>query len=299
MQGVGELFGQSVDQVLRRPRGILPPLLVDVAVLIMGTLLFVAIAGVELLFPQGYRLPNFPVAVPHALPTVGDVMGPEPASNFEGAPIVAAATLILLLVPILAYAEAGFLGVLRALYVRPPDEEQALREGLHVDAWARLRRAFRDSGAAHFRTFAVLRSIQALLALAAIAIPRVVPLFTNYGLGVLAVDVLLIWAPYAAIESGRGAMAAIRESVQLVSDHLATTLVALLFGFLVTGAVGLLASPLVRALGPFPVPFLMSALYLPLGTVLSLFLYRVYLSFQPSESAPESVPAPTATPAGY
>lgn len=299
MHGVGELFGGSVDQVLRRPRGILPPFLVDVAAMALGTLLFLSIAGVQLLFPQGYRLPDFPVAVPHALPTVGDVMGPEPATNFEGAAILAAALLILLLVPLLAYAEAGFLGMLRQVYLRPPDEALAMAEGRHVDSWSRIRESFLASGRRHFGTFAVLRAIQALLALAAIAIPRIVPFFTNYGLGVLAIDVLLLWAPYAAIETRRGPVAAIRESVQLVSDHLATTLVALLFGFLVTGGIGLLANPLVRVLGPFPVPFLMSAIYLPLGTILALFLYKVYLSFYPSEDLPESVPAPAAAPAGY
>ena len=41
-----------------------------------STILFVAIAGVSLLFPQGYRLPDLAVAVPHALPTVGDILGP-------------------------------------------------------------------------------------------------------------------------------------------------------------------------------------------------------------------------------
>ena len=297
MHGVGELFGQSVDQVLRRPRGVVPPFLVDVAVMGLGTLLFLSIAGVELLFPQGYRLPDFPVAVPHALPTVGDVIGPEPARNFEGAAILAAALLILLLVPLLAYAEAGFLGMLRAVYLRPPEDPHA--EGRHVDSWSRIREAFVVSGRRHFSTFAVLRAIQALLALAAIAIPRVLPFFANYGLGVLAVDVLLLWAPYAAIETRRGPVAAVRESVQLVSDHLATTLVALLFGFLVTGGIGLLANPMVRLLGPFPVPFLLSAIYLPLGTILSLFLYKVYLSFYPSENLPESAPAPVAAPTGY
>ena len=290
MEGVGELFGQSVDAVLRRPRAVLPPFLVDVAALALGTLLFLGIAGVQLLFPQGYRLPDFPVAVPHALPTVGDVMGPEPAlHNFGREVVVAAALLVLLLVPFLAFAEAGFLGVLRAVYLKPVDP---LEEGRHVDAWSRIQEAFLETGRRHFGTFAKLRAIQALIALAAMVIPRVVPVFTNYGLGVLVVEVLLLWAPYAAIETGRGAMQAVRESVQLVADHLATTLVALLFGFLVTGAVGLLAGPLVRLLGPYPVPFLLSALYLPLGVILSLFLYKVYRSFRPEESAPESAPAP-------
>lgn len=295
MEGVGELFGQSVDAVLRKPRAVVPPLLVDVAILAVGTLLFLAIAGVQLLFPQGYRLPDFPVAVPHALPTVGDVMGPTPASDFAGRDVLlASAVLILLLVPVLAFAEAGFLGVLRAVYLEPTDP---LEEGRHADAWSRIREAFVTTGVRHFGTFLVLRVIQALLAFAALVVPRVIPGFPNYGLGVLVVDVLLLWAPYAAIETGRGAMAAIRESVQLVADHLATTLVALLFGFLITGAVGLLAAPLTRLLGPYPVPFLLSALYLPLGVMLSLFLYKVYRSFRPAERAPESTPAPVTAPA--
>lgn len=292
---MGELFGQSVDAVLRRPRGIIPPFLVDVAVLVLGTILFLSIAKVTLLFPQGYRLPNFPVAVPHALPTVGDVIGPTPElHNFGPEVILAAAALILILLPVLAFAEAGFLGVLRAVYIKPIDE---IVEGRHADAWSRIRESFLASGRAHYGTFLALRSIQALLALAALAIPLFVPFFTNYGLGVLAVDVLLLWAPYAAVETRRGAVASIRESIQLVSDHLATTLVALLFGFLVTGGVSLLARPATDLLGPYA-PLALSVAYLPLGTILSLFLYKVYLSFRPDEPAPETVPAPAAATAG-
>lgn len=293
MEGVGELFGQSVDAVLRRPRAIIPPFLVDIGVLILGTFLFLTIAGVTLLFPQGYRLPNFPVAVPHALPTVGDVMGPTPALHVFGQEvIVAAAVLVLLLVPALSFAEAGFLGVLRAVYLRPADP---LEEGRHPDAWARVREAFFTTGRRHFKPFVALRGIQALLSLAAIATPLLLPRFSNYGLGVLAIDVLLLWAPYAILESRRGAASAIRESVQITSDHLATTLVALLFGFLVTGALSLVGGPMVRYVGAYA-PFLMSAIYLPFGTILALFLYKVYLSFRPAEVVPESVPAPvTAT----
>src|SRR5690349_9903236 len=111
MEGVGELFGRSVDAVLHRPRAVLVPLFVDLVYLLLGTALFVSIASVELLFPQGYRLPLFPVAVPHALPTVGDVMGPTPALHDLGRPVlVAALLLIVIAIPILAYAEAGFLG---------------------------------------------------------------------------------------------------------------------------------------------------------------------------------------------
>src|SRR5688572_25919081 len=121
MEGVGELFGRSVDAVLRRPRTALAPLAVDVAWLLLGTALFAAF-GLALLFPQGYRLPNFPVAVPHALPTVGDVLGPTPDIHTLGTrAVVAASILVLLGIPLLAYAEAGFLGVLRAVYLAPHD----------------------------------------------------------------------------------------------------------------------------------------------------------------------------------
>lgn len=295
MQGVGELFGKSVDSVLRRPRGAAVPLLVDVAVLLFGTLLFLSLAGVTLLFPQGYRLPNFPVAVPHALPTVGDVMGPQPNIHAAGtSALVAAAVFIVVLIPILAFAEAGFLGVLRTLYLTPHDP---LAEGRHPDAWSRIRGAFVAYGRRHAGAFLVLRGVQALLALAALALPILLPRFGNYGLGVLAVDVLLLFAPYALVESQRGVIAAIRESIQLVSDHLATTLVALLFGFLLTGGVGYLADKAAPFLG-IATPFVFALVYAPLGTLLALFLYRVYLSFYPQESAPESVPAPVAAPAG-
>lgn len=291
MEGVGELFGRSVDAVLRRPRAMLVPLLIDVGVLLLGTALFLSLAGRAFLFPQGYRLPNFPVAVPHALPTVGDVMGPEPA--ITGTPaILAASFFILLLIPLLAYAEAGFLGVLRALYISPADP---LAEGRHPDAWSRVRESFGRSARAYGGTFLWLRAIQAVLAWAALALPILLPRFGNYGLGVLAVDVLLIYAPYAAVETRRGAFAAIRESVQLVSDHLATTLVALLFGFLLTGGISLLVAPIDSVLRG-ATPFVMALLYAPVGTLLALFLYRVYLSFRP-ESLPESAPAPNAVPA--
>lgn len=295
MQGVGELFGQSVDAVLRRPRTVLVPFLIDVSMLALGTVLFVAIAGVSLLFPQGYRLPNFPVAVPHALPTVGDIMGPEPGFHEFALPVTYAAMgLVVFGVPLLAYAEAGFLGVLKAVYLEPIDP---VREGRHPDAWSRISEAFHQTARRCFRVFFWLRSIQAGLAIVALLLPRVVPALGNYGLGVLAIDVLLLYAPYAAIERGRGFRASVRESVQLVSDHLATTLVALLFGFLLTGGMALVVGPIVRFLGP-AAPFVAALLYAPVGTTLSLFLYRVYRGFYPSETLPEAAPAPVATPVG-
>lgn len=288
---VGESFGRSVDSVLRRPRTAVVPLAVDVVWLVGGTILFLSLAGVRLLFPQGYRLPNFPVAVPHALPTVGDVMGPTPDIHAVGlgAPI-AAALLILLGIPILAFAEAGFLGVLRAVYLTEHDE---ILEGRHADAWSRIRESFARAGRRHFRAFLVLRVIQAALALAALGFPLVAPQLPNYGLGVLAVEVMLLFAPYAAVETGKGAVAAIRESVQLVSDHLATTLVALLFGFLLTGGIGYLAAKATPFLGP-ATPFVAAVVYAPVGTLLALFLYRVYLGFYPQENLPEPTPAPHA-----
>jgi hypothetical protein len=294
VEGVGELFGRSVDAVLHRPRAVLVPLLIDLGYLLLGTLLFATVAHVELLFPQGYRLPSFPVAVPHALPTVGDVMGPTPsiAGRLE---VVAAVALILASIPLLAYAEAGFLGVLKWVYLT---EHDVIEEGRHPDAWSRVREAFGTTARRHGRTFLVLRGVQAVLAVASLALPLLLPRFGNYGLGVLAVDVLLLYAPYAVIESGKGARSAIRESVQLVSDHLATTLVALLFGFLLTGGVGLLAAPIVGAAGPIYGPFLMSVVYAPVGTALALFLYNVYRSFQPRDLAPEAAPAAVTVPAG-
>lgn len=289
MHGVGELFGRSVDAVLRRPRTALVPLLVDVLWLLVGTTLFVTLAAIALLFPQGYRLPNFPVAVPHALPTVGDVMGPNPSIHSVGSEaMLAAGALILLGIPLLAYAEAGFLGVLRAVYLT---EHDPIDEGRHADAWSRIREAFARSARQHFRTFVWLRTVQAALALVALGLPVFVPAFPNYGFGVLAVDVLMIYAPYAAVEAKRGPVAAVRESVQLVSDHLATTLVALLFGFLLTGGIGYLAAMSVPYLGVYA-PFVAALVYAPVGTTLALFLYRVYLGFYPESTAPESVPAP-------
>jgi hypothetical protein len=294
MEGVGELFGRSADAVLRRPRAALAPFTIDALTLLFGTFLFLSFAGIRLLFPQGYRLPRLPVAVPHALPTVGDVMGPTPAIEAFGNPaVVAAALLILILLPTLAYAEAGFLGVLRAVYLKPRDP---LEEGRHPDAWSAIREAFTTTGRAHFRTFLVLRAIQSLLALAALFAHVLPAPLRNYDIGVFAVDVLLLYAPYAAIESGRGPFAAVRESVQLVSDYLATTLVALMFGLLVTGGVSILVAPLVSLLGVWA-PFVVAAVYAPIGTVLALFLYHVYLGFYPKETLPESLASSSAAPA--
>lgn len=294
MEGVGDKFGRSVDAVLRRPRAVLVPFLVDGVYLLLGTVLFAAIAGYRLLFPQGYRLPSFPVAVPHALPTVGDVMGPTPELHDLGThTIVAASALILLSIPLLAYAEAGFLGVLKAVYLKPEDP---IETGMHPDAWSRIREAFQTTGRRHFRTFLALRLVQATLAFAALLIPLALPRIGNYGLAVLVVDILLLYAPYAAVETGRGAFSAARESIQLVSDHLATTLVALLFGFLLTGGMAILVAPLERALGAYS-PFVASVVYAPVGTALALFLYRVYLGFYPAEVLPGAAPAPAASPA--
>lgn len=296
MEGVGDKFGRSVDAVLRRPRAVLVPFLVDVVYLLLGTGLFAALAGMRLFFPQGYRLPQFPVAIPHALPTVGDVMGPTPAPDFHAARaiLVAAALLILLSIPLLAYAEAGFLGVLKAVYLTPEDP---LETGRHPDAWSRIRGAFQESARRHLRTFLVLRLVQATLAFAALLMPLFLPGAGSYGLAVLAVDILLLYAPYAAVETGRGPLAAIRESIQLVSDHLATTLVALLFGFLLTGGMAILVERPLDPLGAWG-PFVASALYVPVGTALSLFLYHVYLGFYPQEALPGAAPAPAAAPAG-
>lgn len=289
MDGVGELFGSSVDEILRRPRVALVPFMIDVAMLVAGTAIFLSVAGIEVQFPQGYRLPNLPVAVPHALPTVGDIMGPTPALGQVGREVAAAAVvLILVAIPALAFAEAGFLGVLKAVFIEPHD---TILEGRQPDAWARIREAFVTTGRRHFATFAALRLVQAALAVAALFMPILLPRFGNYGLGVLAVDVLLIFAPYAAIENRLGPIAAARESVQHVSDFLATTLVALLFGFLLTGGMAILVAPLVPVLGAQYAPFVAAALYAPVGTMLSLFLYHVYLSVSPREALPESVPA--------
>ena len=294
MNGIGEQFGRSVDAVLRRPRGALVPLLVDAVVLLVGTALFLSLSGFLIQFPQGYRLPNFPVAVPHALPTVGDILGPTPALHeLPRQVIVAALILIALAIPLLAFAEAGFLGVLRAIYLKPIDP---IQEGRHADAWSRIRESFVATGRKHFGAFLLLRSIQAALAVAALFLPILLPRFGNYGLGVLAVDVLLLWAPYAVIEHEGNPVRAIRESVALVADHLATTLVALLFGFLLTGGMAILVSPLSAYL-PEWAPFVAAVLYAPVGTALSLFLYRVYLGFYPEESLPESAPVPTTVPA--
>jgi hypothetical protein len=294
VEGVGELFGQAFDAVVRRPRAILVPFLVDALVLVLGTTLFYSLGHVTLLFPQGYRLPNLPVAVPHALPGVGDVIEPTPSLHTLGRDVVvAAAAFIIVLIPIIAFAEAGFLGVLRAVYLAPTD---VLEEGRHADAWSRIRDAFLASARAHGSTFLALRVVQAVLALAALILPIFLPALGSYDLGVLVVDVLLLYAPYAIVESKRGAIRAMRESVQLVSDHLATTLVALLFGFLLTGGMSILLTPLVRVFGPWG-PLVASALYAPVGTVLSLYLYKVYLSFYPRDLTPEAAPAPTAAPA--
>lgn len=294
MNGVGEHFGRSVDAVLRRPRAALVPLLTDATVLFLGTALFVSIARISIQFPQGYRLPNLPVAVPHALPTVGDVIGPTPALHaFPREVVIAAVLLITLAIPVLAFAEGGFLGVLRAVYLRPIDP---VEEGRHPDAWSRIRESFVRAGRKHFVAFLVTRTIQAALAIAALFLPLVLPQYGNYGLGVLAVDVLLLWAPYAIVEHERGALRAIRESVQLVADHLAVTLVALLFGFLLTGGMAMLLSPLAAVL-PQYAPFVGAIVYAPVGTTLSLFLYHVFLGFFPEEALPEAAPVPTTVPA--
>jgi len=295
MDGVGDEFGEAIDAVLRRPRAASVPLLIDVIMLAIGTLLFASIAGVRLLFPQGYRLPNLRVAIPHALPSVGDIMGPTPAvHDFGLQTIVAAVVLVVATIPLLAYCEAGFLGVLRRVYLTPHD---AVETGYHADAWVRISAAFQQAGQQHFVAFLVLRGVQGALALAVLVMPLLLPSVGDYGLGVFAVDLLLLFAPYAAIERGQGAVAAMRESLQLVSDHLAPTLVALLFGFLLTGGMAILVAPLVSLLG-VAAPFVASLLYAPVGTALSLFLYRIYLRFTRAEALPEAAPAPDSVAVG-
>lgn len=280
MQGVGELFGSSFDDVLRRPAPALVPLIVDVTLLLSGALVFSAALGVVVFAGPPHALPSMPLAVPEALPSVTSLHDASALAFFAGARgFLALATLVLVAVPLLAFAEGGFIGVLAEAYL-PRDPLEEREESLSA-----IRDAFLREGRAAFGALLALRMLQVALAAAAVLLPAYFPYFGSSFFGLVAFDFFFLFAPYVAVLERRSALASLRKSFRTVSDYLASSLVALLFGLLTMGGLAALLVPVLRVAGPAGA-LAGAVVVAPVGTVLSLFYLKVYLSFHPAERYP-------------
>ncbi|HWG91877.1 MAG TPA: hypothetical protein VNZ52_13590, partial [Candidatus Thermoplasmatota archaeon] len=76
MVGLGELFGESVDDVARRPRPMVVPLLLDLATFAFAALLLALVLNSPGLAadPRGFGFFHF--GIPRGLPSLGDVLAP-------------------------------------------------------------------------------------------------------------------------------------------------------------------------------------------------------------------------------
>ncbi|MHB8605874.1 MAG: hypothetical protein ACYDCK_11525 [Thermoplasmatota archaeon] len=286
MAGIGELFGSSFDEVLRRPIPALVPLALDLA-----TLAVVALLVGPLGAPASSPPLSPPISVPTALPTSADVVPALGAiDHLAAAPLLFVVAAVLVLLPIAAYVEAGFLGVLLDAYL--PRRAEPLTS-VEPKSARDLLTTFERSARTHFGAIFVLRAATAAFRFGAVLLFLRTPFLKNDLLGILAFDFILLYAPYVAVVEGKNALEAARWSFRHVADALATTLVALLFGLLTTGGLEALLAPILARVGLLAWP-LAAALYAPVGCALSLFYLKVYLSLVPNERLPsvaEKAPA--------
>ncbi len=283
MQGVGELFGSAFDDVIRRPAPAVIPAIADVLLVLAGAIVFATSVGEPSLAQAPQGLAAMPFSVPEALPSVADlrdatatVLAPGTLRAWLAVGAVAAFS-----IPVAAFARGGLVGALVEAYLPRRDDPLATPpEG--PDA---LKDAFLRHGAASFGPLLILGAIESAVAIAAISLPGRVPFVRSSLLGLIAFDFLFIFAPYVVVLERRGALAAMRRSVGTVSDYLASSLVALLFGLLTTGGFGVLLAELVSLVGPAGI-VAGAILYAPVGTVLSLFYLKVYVSLRPASRLP-------------
>lgn len=282
MQGIGELFGSAFDDVIRRPTPAIVPAVVDVALLLVGAVVLSTTLGIVAFAHAPQGLPVMPFTVPEPLPSVtdlrdptGPLLGPSPRT------LIAVATVWLLSIPVLAYARGGFIGLLLEVYL--PRGDDPLDRG--PAGFEELRGAFTSHASAAFGPLLLIGLLEAVVGLAAVALPATLPYFRNSLLGLIAFDFLTMFAPYIVVIEGKGALASLRKSVRTVSDFLASSLVALLFGLLVTGGLGALLGPVVAFVGPAGL-LVGAVLFAPVGAILALFYLKVYLSFHPTDRYP-------------
>ncbi len=296
MDGVGEVFGQSVDDVVRRPVAALVPLVQDAVVIL---LVVVAAQGIPNLDLGPYHIgdePPYAFAVPGALPSILDLFDvPGALLEYGGRDLVAGGFLAIVMLIILAFAEAGYLTALKRLHVDPRvarAEPGALPD---EPTLGDARMAFVDGALARGPPLAIYRLVLAVVATVAALAASLIPGARAGIVGVLVMESLLLFAPYAIVLDGSGFLSGVRRSIRFVSDHLASTLVTLLFLFASTGAVAALVLWLRGILG-FAGVILGAGVYAWAGTVLSLFVLRVFLGIEgkPEGAVARKAPAESA-----
>lgn len=281
--GIGDLFGQAVDAVIRRPLPAVLPLLVDGGAFLLG-LLALAFLGLPAVEGAAYGRADFGFGISTALPSLADTLDVASAARagLPGAMMLVVAVVVLLL-PVVAFVEAGFVAVIEASYVRKDDRPL-------VDV-------FLPAARARFLPILLYRAVLAAAFLAAFALAsQGGSMFRNSAAGALALRFLLMFAPYAIVVDGAGFLEGVRRSVAAIGDHVATCLVVLLFLLLTSGGIAAVLSPFVQRFGALAVLGGI-VVYAPVGTVLATFVLLVWHSFRPPEMLAEPMAAPAAAPA--
>ncbi len=293
MEGVGEVFGQCVDDVIRRPISALVPLLQDAT---LFGIVALAARGLPTLNLGPYHVgrdPEYPFAIPGALPSITDLFDvPRALVSPIGLSFIAAILLAVVTIVTLAYVEAGFIASLKRLYVDP--RVARLDPGALLDepSLADARRAFIHGATSRGAPLALFRLALGSVAFTAAYLSTILPDIDAGLTGVLVIEGFLVYAPYALVLDDVGPLGAARRSLRVASDKLATTLVMLLFLFATTGAVAGFVTVLNGFAGGLGV-VLGAALYAVAGTVLSLFVLRVYLGIEGAVEATIPSLAPT------
>ena len=277
MEGVGELFGESVDDVVRRPRPVVVPLLLDLVTFGFAAALLTLVLQSPSLVADPRGVGAFQFGIPRGLPSLGDVLAPlAPAALVEEEGLLAATAALFLALPLAAYLEGGFIRALSEL--RDPESRAFTGSGFH------------DNALRHFWPLLALRGLLLALTLAAAALGARIEGLRDTDVVVLVVSFLLIFAPYVVVLERTGPFRAIRRSAQLFADFPATCLAMLLFLLLTTAAALAFVGPAINLVGlPGGIAFGI-VLYAPVGTVLSLFVLRVYRALNPAEEMPEAAP---------
>lgn len=279
LEGIGERFGSSFDDVRRDPRPAVVALLFDAAVLAA----LVAVLALASGAPPHARF--LPFGVPGALPTFTDVVDLPGVAETAAGPLqgtMVAVALALALAPVAAWLEGGAVGALKAAYV---DREQGA-----------LRPAFATAAGRSFRALLAYRLFLHGALVAGAVAGRAFPGFTQEVVGAIVLEFVLVFTPFAIVLDGESAWGGMKKSAAAVGDHLATCLVMLLFGLLVTGGASALARETAQALGPWAI-LPLAAVYAVVGTAMSTFLLKVWLSFRPPEKLAQSAPVRAAAPA--
>lgn len=271
MDGIGERFGSSFDDVRRDPRPVVAALVYDAVAFGALVVLVLAVGS----FPAG---PSFlPFAAPGALPTFTDVLDvPAVAMDSAGAlrGLSIAAALAVALAPVAAWVEGGLVGVMKAAYIDRTDDA--------------LLPVFVASARRSFRPLLAYRILLHSALVASLVLGRNFPGLHHEVLGPIVLRFALVYTPFVIVIEGETAWGGMKRSVAAIADHLATSLVMLLFGLLVTGGASALAKAAATYTGGWAIAPLAVA-YAVVATAVSTFVLKVYLGFRPEEQAPARI----------